>query len=453
VERQKQRKLETAAELARQAEDAPGLPQARTALTEQSEYETGPSLEQMLSHANMQKAWRQVKRNKGAAGIDGMTIEDAIPYLQQHWEEIKADVLAARYHPQPVRRVDIPKPGGGERMLGVPTVLDRLLQQAMAQILTPVYDPTFSESSYGFRPGRSAHQAIRAAQEHIRQGHDWVVDLDLSKCFDRVNHDILMGKLARDIHDKRLLKLIRGWLTAGIMSEGIVQQRNEGTPQGGPLSPLLANILLDGLDNRLEAAGHRFCRYADDCNVYVKSEKAGQRVKTWMTRYLEERLKLKVNEVKSGVDRPDKRQFLGVTLIRGKRKVKISIATSSWERFRGTVRRLTARRQGCSLESVIQRLNRYLIGWSGYYRIAETRSTLQRMDGWIRRRLRCFLLRQWKRPKSRAEALRKLGAKEPWTVISSKGLWRLSKTKATNSGLNRAYFEKMKLYSLSSAWA
>ena len=337
-------------------------------------------------------------------------------------------------------------------MLGVPTVLDRLLQQAMAQLLTPVFDPTFSESSYGFRPKRSAHQAVRAAREYISQGRNWVVDLDLSKFFDRVNHDILMSKIVRRVHDKRLLKLISSWLTAGIMSNGIKQARTEGTPQGGPLSPLLANILLDGMDKRLEEAGHNFCRYADDCNVYVQSERAGQRVMTWMREYLEDSLKLKVNETKSAVDRPEKRSFLGFTFERGKRKVKTRIAKKSWERFQGRVRTTTKRGQGCSLESVIQRLNRYLQGWKGYYRLAETRSTMQQIDAWIRRRLRCFILKQWKRPKTRANELRKLGGKESWSIISSKGLWRLSKSRATHSGLNNKFFKERGLYTLSEAW-
>jgi len=338
-------------------------------------------------------------------------------------------------------------------MLGVPTVLDRLLQQAMSQLLTPVFDPTFSASSYGFRPGRSAHQAMRSAREYISQGNTWVVDLDLSKFFDRVNHDILMSKIARRVHDKRLLRLIRSWLMAGMMSNGIKQRRIEGTPQGGPLSPLLANILLDGMDKRLEEAGHRFCRYADDCNVYVQSKPAGERVMKWMRSYLEERLKLKVNEAKSAVERPENRTFLGFTFERGKRKVKAKIAEKSWKRFQGRVRATTRRGQGCSLESVIERLNRYLQGWSGYYRLAETRSTMQQIDAWIRRRLRCLILRQWKRPKTRANELRKLGGKESWSIISSKGLWRLSKSRAVHSGLNNQFFKEKGLYALSEAWS
>lgn len=382
-----------------------------------------------------------------------MTIEAAAPWLREHWQSVKADVLSERYVPQAVRRVDIPKPDGSKRMLGVPTVLDRLLQQAIAQVLQPVFDPTFSESSYGFRPGRSAHQAVKAAKGYIADGRDWVVDLDLSKFFDRVNHDILMSRLARKVQDKRVLKLIRSWLESGMMRSGIVTSRKEGTPQGGPLSPLLANILLDELDKRLESAGHRFCRYADDCNVYVRSHRAGERVMGWMRRFLEEELKLKVNDTKSAVAHPEDRKFLGFTFYRGKRKVKVQAAKASWHRFKQRIRQLTARRQGISLESMISKLNRYLQGWIGYYRLSETPQEMRQADAWIRRRLRCFLLRQWKRPKTRAAKLHQLGGRDTWQIISSKGLWRLSRTKATNSGLKNAFFREKGLVSLGDAYA
>ena len=380
-------------------------------------------LEQVLSSANMQRAWKQVRRNKGGAGVDGMTIEAAAPWLREHWQSVKADVLSGRYAPQPVRHVDIPKPDGSKRMLGIPTVIDRLLQQSVAQVLQPVFDPTFSESSYGFRPGRSAHQAIKAAKGYISSGRTWVVDLDLSKFFDRVNHDILMSRVARKVQDKRVLKLIRIWLENGMMSAGVVTSRKEGTPQGSPLSPLLANILLDELDKRLEKAGHSFCRYADDCNVYVRSQRAGERVMHWMRRFLEGGLKLKVNDTKSAVARPEERKFLGFTFYRGKRKVKVQASKASWHRFKQRVRQLTARRRGISLEAMIGRLNRYLQGWIGYYRLSETLQEMRQADAWIRRRLRCFLLRQWKRPKSRAAKLHQLGGHDSWQIISSKGLW------------------------------
>lgn len=409
-------------------------------------------LETALSSANMQRAWQQVRRNKGSAGVDGMTIEAAAPWLKEHWQSVKADVLSGRYAPQPVRRVDIPKPDGSKRMLGVPTVLDRLLQQAIAQVLQPVFDPAFSESSYGFRPGRSAHQAVKAAKGYISEGRHWVVDLDLSKFFDRVNHDILMSRLARKVQDKRLLKLIRSWLESGMMVSGVVTSRKEGTPQGGPLSPLLANILLDELDKRLESAGHKFCRYADDCNVYVRSKRAGERVMGWMRRYLERTLKLKVNDAKSAVARPEERKFLGFTFYRGKRKVKVQASKASWHRFKQRIRQLTARRQGISLDAMIAKLNRYLQGWIGYYGLSETPREMRQADAWIRRRLRCFLLRQWKRPKTRAAKLHQLGARDSWQIISSKGLWRLSHTKATNSGLKNSFFKEKGLVSLGDAY-
>jgi len=410
-------------------------------------------LEQALSSANMQRAWKQVRRNKGSAGVDGLTIEAAAPWLREHWQSVKADIMAGRYAPQPVKRVDIPKPDGSKRMLGIPTVIDRLLQQAVAQVLQPVFDPTFSESSYGFRPGRSAHQATKAAKGYISSGCTWVVDLDLSKFFDRVNHDILMSRVARKVQDKRVLQLIRSWLENGMMSAGVVTSRKEGTPQGSPLSPLLANILLDELDKRLERAGHSFCRYADDCNVYVRSQRAGERVMRWMRCFLEGGLKLKVNDTKSAVARPEERKFLGFTFYRGKRKVKVQASKASWHRFKQRIRQLTARRRGISLEAMIGRLNRYLQGWIGYYRLSETPQEMRQADAWIRRRLRCFLLRQWKRPKSRAAKLHQLGGRDSWQIISSKGLWRLSRTKATNSGLKNSFFREKGLVSLGDAYA
>ena len=451
---QKQRKLEPVQTIGQKSVVSNGSCQASLARIDPfSNEKTEATLERVLASENMQRAWKQVRRNKGAAGVDGLTISSAHPWLHQHWESVKSDVLSGRYVPQPVKRVDIPKPDGSLRMLGVPTVVDRLLQQAVAQALTPVFDPFFSESSFGFRPRRSAHQAIQAAKKYISSGLSWVVDLDLSKFFDRVNHDILMSLVARKVQDKRLLKLIRSWLECGMMSEGVVHDRTEGTPQGGPLSPLLANIILDELDKRLEEAGHSFCRYADDCNVYLRSEQAGKRVMLWMRNFLESKLKLKVNEAKSAVSRPEARKFLGFSFYRGKRKVKVRVAETSWQRFKQRVRILTARRQGCSLEDMIARLNRYLQGWRGYYRISEIPPEMHKADSWIRRRLRCFLLRQWKRPKTRASKLHQLGGRESWTIISSKGLWRLSQTKATNSGLKNAFFKEKGLVSLGDAYA
>lgn len=437
----------------RKPEPSTGSHQAGPARKEDPGAEELATMEAVVARENMLRAWRQVERNKGAAGVDGLEVKDALAHLRGHWEGIKASLLEGNYEPQNVRRVDIPKEGGGTRMLGVPTVTDRLIQQAVLQILTPVFDPDFSRSSYGFRPGRSAHEAVQAAKEHIRAGHDWVVDLDLSKFFDRVHHDILMSRVEKRVRDKRLLKLIRGWLTAGMMQDGVVQERGEGTPQGGPISPLLANIMLDDLDKRLEATGHRFCRYADDCNVYVRSKRAGERVMTWMRRYLEGKLRLLVNEEKSAVDRPENRKFLGFSFQRG-RKVKVRVAGKSWVRFKEKVRNLTQRSRGCSLKAMISRLNVYLIGWRGYFRLAELPGEMEEADAWIRRRLRCFVLRQWKRPRTRACELHRLGAHEAWTMAgSSKGVWCLSKTKAAHSGLKNEFFTGLGLASLAEAHA
>jgi len=370
--------------------------------------------------------------------------------------ELKEMVLAAlrdgSYRPSLVRRVDIPKPGGGTRMLGVPTVLDRVIQQAIVIVLTPILDPTFSQSSYGFRPKKSAHDAVRQAREFVREGHRWVVDLDLSKFFDRVNHDILLARLARRINDKRLLRLIRRYLQAGMMSEGVVTGREEGTPQGGPLSPLLANVLLDDWDKQLEARGHKFCRYADDCNIYVKSKCAGERVMAWCVAFLEGRLRLKVNADKSAVDRPWNRKFLGLTVTRG-RQPKIRIAAKSRERFEDRVRDITSRRRGISIQQMVRELNRYLQGWFGYFRLSETPSVLEELDGWIRRRLRCFLLKQWKPGRGRRKALQQLGISDPRSISGSrKGPWRLSKTQAVHMGLDNSYFQNLGLFNLSEQW-
>lgn len=410
----------------------------------------GPTLEEVLDRDNLRDAWKQVKKNKGAPGVDGMTIAQAFDWLRENISYLEEQVLAETYRPAPVRRVDIPKPGGGTRMLGVPTVIDRLLQQAVAQVLTPLFDPTFSNSSYGFRPGRSAHQAVRAAKQFIADGHRWVVDVDLSKFFDRVNHDILMERISRRIHDKRLLRLIRRWLQAGMMDScGVVHDRSEGTPQGGPLSPLLANILLDELDKKLEAAGHRFCRYADDCNVYVRSRRAGERVMAWMTRFLEGTLRLKINEAKSAVDRPWNRTFLGFSFTASREAPKIRLAAKSELRFCERVKIITKRKRGVAVSRVIEDLNRLRAGWLGYFRLAETPSKFKRLDQWIRRRLRCFILKQWKRASRIYTELTRLGARDAGKIAASrKGPWRLSKTAALHAALNAAYFQALGLVSL-----
>jgi RNA-directed DNA polymerase len=349
-----------------------------------------------------------------------------------------------------VRRVEIPKPDGGVRQLGIPTVLDRLIQQAMLQVLEPLYDPTFSKSSYGFRPGRSAHQAILAAKRHVESGRVWVVDLDLEKFFDRVNHDILMSRMARRIGDKRMLKLIRRFLEAGVMANGVVMERVEGTPQGGPLSPLLANTLLDEFDKELERRGHAFCRYADDCNIYVQSRRAGERVMESVTAFLERKLKLKVNRAKSGVAKPRERKFLGMRVI-GVAKVRILVAPKSLQRFKETIRRITRRNRGISLTQMLQELNTATMGWVNYFRIAQLKSICSKVDGWTRRRLRCFIWKQWKRYRTRVRHLREAGV-GPWLAygISSgkHGPWKVAGSPAMTKTVTDLYLEELGYQSL-----
>jgi len=409
-------------------------------------------MDEVLHQETLTRAWKQVRANQGAPGVDGITIDAFPAWYREHGSAVMQALREGRYQPSPVRRVDIPKPGGGTRMLGVPTVLDRLIQQAIVLVLTPILDPTFSPSSYGFRPGRSAHDAVRTARKFVAEGHRWVVDLDLSKFFDRVNHDILMERLARRIADKTLLRLVRRYLAAGMMQDGVVVERAEGTPQGGPLSPLLANLLLDEWDQELDRRGHRFCRYADDCNIYVRSRKAGQRVMAWCRKLLEGRLRLKVNEEKSAVDRPWNRKFLGMS-VTCNRVPKIRVASQSVDRLQSRVRAFTARRRGISIRRMVDELNRFLRGWIGYYRLAETPSRFEELDGWIRRRLRCFLLSQWKAGRGRRRALHRLGVRDAGHISwSRKGPWRLSKTQQTHQGLNAAYFRSLGLLSLADHW-
>ncbi|MFC0298527.1 group II intron reverse transcriptase/maturase [Geobacillus jurassicus] len=364
-------------------------------------------MEQILSRENLLAALHKVEANKGAGGIDGVSTRQLRAYIVQHWDKRKPQLLKGTYKPSPVRRVEIPKPDGGIRLLGIPTVMDRLIQQAILQVLTPIFDPTFSPNSYGFRPNRRGHDAVRQAQKYIREGYRYVVDIDLEKFFDRVNHDILMSRVARKVKDKRVLKLIRAYLKAGIMVEGVCVRSEEGTPQGGPLSPLLANILLDDLDKELEKRGLRFCRYADDCNIYVKSRRAGERVKASITKYLEKKLKLKVNEEKSAVDRPWRRKFLGFSFTPQK-ETKIRIAPKSLKRVKDKIRTLTRATNPAPMESIIEDLNRYLMGWMGYYALVETPSSLKALDKWIRRRIRLVLWTRWKRVRTRYRMLRAL---------------------------------------------
>jgi len=401
-------------------------------------------MEAICERNNLKAALRRVRSNKGSPGVDGMTVDELPDHLKAHWLAIKARLLEGCYQPQPVRRVEIPKPGSTERRkLGIPCVLDRFIQQAILQVLQRKWDRTFSDSSYGFRPGRSAHQAIARAQSHIKAGYGYVVDIDLEKFFDQVNHDRLMSRLAMRIADKRVLKLIRAYLRAGILENGLVSVPTEGTPQGGPLSPFLSNVVLDELDKELESRGHRHVRYADDSNIYVSSRRAGERVMKSITRFITQRLKLRVNEGKSAVDIPQNRTFLGYTFTGGQSPNRRKIAPKSIKRFKAQVRHLTRRNWGISLADRMERLSRYLTGWRGYYRYCETPSELRDLDGWVRRRLRCVVWKQWKVYRKRKRELIKLGISEQLahtTAWSAKGPWCLSHSPGVHMALNKEYF-------------
>jgi RNA-directed DNA polymerase len=406
-----------------------------------------PLMEAVCERRNCKQALARVKRNKGSAGIDGMTVEQLPAYLKQHWLTIRAQLLSGTYKPQPVKRVEIPKPDGGKRKLGIPTVLDRFIQQAVMQVLQRSWDRTFSAHSYGFRPGRSAHQAVAKAQQYIAEGYGWVVDLDLEKFFDRVNHDKLMARLARRISDKRMLKLIRAFLRAGVLEGGLVSPIDEGTPQGGPLSPLLSNIVLDELDRELEQRGHRFVRYADDCNIYVRSQRAGERVMKSVSQFITSKLKLKVNEEKSAVARPSKRKFLSFSFL-GTEIVKRHIAAKAIARFKQRVRKLTRRTRGVKVETMVAQLSRYLRGWLGYFGFCQTPWVLRSLESWLRRRLRAVVWKQWKRGKVRFAELYKRGVRKDLaaqTAGSAHGPWRLSNSPALNIALPNAYFASLGL--------
>jgi len=407
-------------------------------------------MEQVVERQNMLQALRRVQQNKGAPGVDGMDVKVLSFFLQEHWQGIREELLNDAYKPKPVRRVEIPKPDGGVRLLGIPTVFDRLIQQAFLQVLTPIFDPEFSEHSYGFRPGRSAHQAVKVAQKYIEEGYGYAVDIDLEKFFDRVNHDMLMARVARKVKDKRVLRLIRRCLQAGVMVNGVCMNTDEGTPQGGPLSPLLANIMLDDLDKELEKRGHRFARYADDCNIYVKTPRAGERVMASVREFAEKKLKLKVNGEKSKVDRPQKLKFLGLSFTWGK-KPRIRIAPKALERFKERIRAITQRSKGISMERRLGELNTYLQGWIGYFRLADTESIIRDLDSWIRRRLRMCMLKQWKRSETKYKKLVVLGIhpEEARKLAGSRlGYWHLSRTPQMSKALDSAYWHRQGLLSL-----
>jgi RNA-directed DNA polymerase len=408
-------------------------------------------MEEVCERDNLKEALRRVKANKGSAGVDGMTVGAITDYLKQHWPAIRARLLNGTYEPKPVRRVELRKPaGGGVRKLGIPTVLDRFIQQAVLQVLQRRWDRTFSAHSYGFRPGRSAHHAVAQAQHYIAEGYGWVVDLDLEKFFDRVNHDKLMGHIAQRVEDKRLLKLIRAFLNAGVMENGLVSPSVEGTPQGGPLSPLLSNVVLDELDRELERRGHRFVRYADDSNIYVRSERAGHRVMESVTRFITHTLRLKVNETKSAVARPQERKFLGFSFTAGP-EIKRAIAPKALHRFKARVREITRRAKGVSIETTIAELAPYMRGWRSYFGFCETPEALVYLTRWVRLRLRAALWRQWKTPRRRRAALIELGIRPRLasnTAGSGLGPWHLARAKALSVGLSNAYFKSLGLPTL-----
>ena len=406
--------------------------------------------EQVWEKGNLTTALKRVESNGGAPGIDGMTVKDLRGYLKGHWLEIREALESGAYKPSPVRRVEIPKPDGGVRLLGIPSVIDRLLQQAIAQVLTPIFERKFSPRSYGFRPGRSAHDAIKQAQEYIQAGDEWVVDIDLEKFFDRVNHDMLMARVAREVKDKRVLKLIRAYLNSGVMVNGVVMETGEGTPQGGPLSPLLSNIMLDDLDKELEKRGHKFVRYADDCNIYVKTPRAGERVMESVREFLEKKLKLKVNQKKSKIDRAVRVKFLGFSFYKYKGEILIRVAGRSLERFRDKLRRLTKRTRSGKLEDIIQEINTYIVGWIGYYRQAKTPSIYAELDGWIRRRLRQMVWKRWKRGTTRYRELVKLGVPNRWAQEGAGGTspWHMSASPVINQALSNGYFRDLGLKSI-----
>lgn len=418
-------------------------------------FDTSRLLEDVLERNNMLEAMYRVIRNKGSYGIDGMKTDELREHVKKTWATVKTKLLEGKYNPSPVRRVEIPKPDGGVRLLGIPTVQDRMIQQAIAQVLSKLYEPTFSESSFGFRPNRGAKNAIKQSETYINQGYKWVVDMDLEKFFDKVNHNILMGKLEKKIKDKRLLKLIRKYLESGVLINGIKVSSEEGTPQGGPLSPLLANIMLDDVDKELEKRGHKFCRYADDCNIYVKSKRAGLRVMDSITRIIENELKLKVNKDKSAVDIVSKRKFLGFSFYFVKGVAKIRIHEKSIKRFKEKVKSITNRNRGISMDLRLLKLNDSIKGWINYFGIANAKRKLLELDKWIRRRLRACIWKQWKKIRTRYRNLVKLGIDnwKAWEYANTrKGHWKISGSPILSKSLHNKYLESIGFVSLTQTY-
>ncbi len=428
---------------------------AMSNLKAKSEFNTGNLLEKIVDRRNFFEAYKKVVANKGSHGVDGIKVDELLPFLQEHYETLKADLLSGKYKPQPVKRVEIPKPNGGIRLLGIPTVVDRLIQQAINQVINPIFDREFSDNSYGFRPGRSAHMALKQAQKHINDGYKYVVDMDLEKFFDNVNHDLLMHSVARKIKDKRVLKLIRKYLNSGIMLKGMLVKSEEGTPQGGPLSPLLSNILLDELDKELERRGHRFCRYADDSNIYVKSIRAGERVLKSITKFLEQKLKLKVNAEKSAVSSPTKTKFLGYSFYYGKGGIKFRVHDKSYERLKEKIKHATNRNISMNFNFRIKKLNEIIVGWINYFKLADMKSKLSELDKWIRRRLRACVWKTWKKIKTRFKNLMKLGVPKDkaWEFANTrKGYWRISKSPILNKTVTNQRLTNHGFKSLSSQY-
>ncbi|WP_226665899.1 group II intron reverse transcriptase/maturase [Metabacillus litoralis] len=412
-------------------------------------------MEQVLSRGNLLNALKRVERNKGSHGVDYMSVKDLRKHILETWESLRASLTKGTYQPSPVRRVEIPKPNGGVRLLGIPTVTDRFIQQAITQILTPIFDPAFSTQSYGFRPNKRGHDAVKQAKRYIEDGYRWVVDIDLEKFFDKVNHDRLMRILSKRIQDRTLLSLIRKYLQSGIMIQGVVTQSEEGTPQGGPLSPLLSNIVLDELDKELEKRGHKFVRYADDCNIYVKTRRAGQRVMESITSFIESTLKLKVNREKSDVDRPWKRKFLGFSFTFHK-KPKVRVAKESIQRIKKRIRELTSRSKPIPMKTRIERLNQYLTGWCGYFALADTPTIFKELDQWIRRRLRMCQWKEWKKPKTKVRKLMGLGIPKEKAYEwgnSRKKYWRVAKSPILQRTLSNSYWSLKGLKSLYSRYS